>query len=150
MFAGLSNAKDSWPRIRARSIRHVYSSRLFSSRWSMVVSLLSVFLLLSGIACRSNTDSQGVRPRQLRDVPARRLAFTFQADIQPPAGLVADETKTIIPAIQQDFDTHRHDDALLRTVPSPDGQRALALYGTADEPAQTFRIDLYSADGNFL
>src|SRR5205814_10171186 len=50
----------------------------------------------------------------------------------------------------QDFDTRRHDDALLRTVASPDGQRALALYGTADEPAQTFRIDLYSADGNFL
>jgi hypothetical protein len=33
---------------------------------------------------------------------------------------------------------------------SPDGQRALALYGTADEPATTFRIDLYSADGTFL
>ncbi len=116
----------------------------------MFVSLLSVVLLLFAIACRSNSDSQGVRPRQLRDVPARRLAFTFQADIQPPAGLVADEAKAIIPAIQQDFDTRRKDDALLRSVPSPDGQRALALYGTADEPSQTFRIDLYSADGNFL
>ena len=116
----------------------------------MFVSLLSVVLLLFAIACRSNSDPQGVRPRQLRDVPARRLAFTFQADIQPPAGLVAEETKSIIPAIQQDFDTRRQDDALLRTVPSPDGQRALALYGTANEPTQTFRIDLYSADGNFL
>ncbi|MDX6577951.1 MAG: hypothetical protein QOE96_3904, partial [Blastocatellia bacterium] len=116
----------------------------------MFVSLLSLALLLFGIACRSNTDSQGVRPRQLRDVPARRLAFSFQADVQPPSGLVTEETKTIIPAIQQDFDTRRQDDALLRTVPSPDGQRALALYGTTDEPAQTFRIDLYSADGTFL
>jgi hypothetical protein len=116
----------------------------------MFVSLLGVLLLLCSIACRSNTESQRVRPRQLRDVPARRLAFTFQADIQTPAGLTDDEAKTIIPAIQQDFDTHRQDDALLRTVTSPDGQRALALYGTADEPAQTFRIDLYSADGNFL
>ncbi|MDX6577102.1 MAG: hypothetical protein QOE96_3055 [Blastocatellia bacterium] len=116
----------------------------------MFVSLLSLALLLSGTGCRSNGDSQGVRPRQLRDVPARRLAFSFQADVQPPAGVVAEETKTIIPAIQQDFDARRHDDALLRTVPSPDGQRALALYGTTDEPAQTFRIDLYSADGAFL
>ena len=116
----------------------------------MFVSLLSLALLLSGIGCRSNGDSQGVRPRQLRDVPARRLAFSFQADVQPPAGVVAEETKTIIPAIQQDFDARRQDDALLRTVPSPDGQRALALYGTTDEPAQTFRIDLYSADGAFL
>jgi hypothetical protein len=116
----------------------------------MFVSLLSIVLLLSALACRTDSGSQGVRPRQLRDVPARRLAFTFEADVQPPAALAADEAKTIIPAIQQDFDKRRQDDALLRTVPSPDGQRALALYGTADEPTQTFRIDLYSADGNFL
>lgn len=116
----------------------------------MFVSLLSIVLLLSALACHTDTSSQGVRPRQLRDVPARRLAFTFEADVQPPATVTAEETRTIIPAIQQDFDKRRPDDALLRTVPSPDGQRALALYGTADEPTQTFRIDLYSADGNFL
>src|SRR6267378_4445415 len=151
MFAGLSNAKNSSSQTRPRLIRRrVHSSRPFSSRSTMFVSLLSLVLLFFSIACRSNSESQGVRPRQLRDVPARRLAFTFQADIQPPVGLIADEAKTTIPAIQQDFDTHRQNDALLRTVPSPDGQRALALYGTVDEPAQTFRIDLYSADGNFL
>ena len=65
------------------------------------------------------------------------------------AGLPSDEVKSTS-AIQQDFDSKRQQDALLRTVMSPDGQRALALYGTADEPATTFRIDLYSADGNFL
>jgi hypothetical protein len=151
MFAGLSNAKDSAPRNRARSIRRrSYSSRPFSSWMSMSVSLVSLVVILSALACRSNSDSQGVRPRQLRDVPARRLAFTFQPDVQPAATVTADEVKAIIPAIQQDFDTRRQDDALLRTVASPDGQRALALYGTADEPTQTFRIDLYSADGNFL
>jgi hypothetical protein len=151
MFAGLSNAPDFSPRNRTRSIRRRgYSARPFSSRPSMFVSLLSIVLLLSALACRTNSDSQGVRPRQLRDVPARRLAFTFQPDVQPPATVAADEAKTIIPAIQQDFDQRRQDDALLRTVPSPDGQRALALYGTSDEPTQTFRIDLYSADGNFL
>ena len=151
MFAGLSNAKDSAPLNRIRSIRRrVYSSRHFSYRPLMLVSLLSFALLLSASACRRDSDSQGVRPRQLRDVPARRLAFTFQADVQPPAAVAAEDPKTIIPAIQHDFDTRRQNDALLRTVQSPDGQRALALYGTADEPAQTFRIDLYSADGNFL
>ena len=115
----------------------------------MFVSLISIALLLLAGACRSVSDPQGVRPRQLRDVPARRLAFTFQADINLPPGLAADDAK-ILPAIQQAFDTHRPDDALLRTVPSPDGQRALALYGSADEPTHTFRIDLYSADGTFL
>jgi hypothetical protein len=105
---------------------------------------------MSAAGCRRDNDGQGVRPRQLRDVPARRLAFSFQADVQPPAAVIAEEVKTIIPAIQDDFDKRRPDDALLRTVPSPDGQRALALYGTTNEPSQTFRIDLYSADGTFL
>jgi len=31
----------------------------------------------------------------------------------------------------------------VRTVRSPDGQRALALYGVSDEPNREFHIDLY-------
>jgi WD40-like Beta Propeller Repeat len=150
MFAGLSNAKDSSPRNRTRSIRRrVYSSRPFSSRSAMFVPLLSIVLLLSALACRTDSGSQGVRPRQLRDVPARRLAFTFQADVDLPQGLLTEESK-IVPAIQDDFDKRHPDYALSRTVVSPDNQRALALYNTTDEPSQTFRIALYSADGNFL
>lgn len=114
-----------------------------------MLSILNLALLLLAIACRPDGDSQTVRPRQLRDVPANRLAYNFQADVQRPAELASDEAKTL-PAIQQDFDTNRKDDALLRTVASPDGQRALALYGTADEPTTTFRLDLYSSDGNFI
>src|SRR6266550_5598680 len=114
-----------------------------------VTILLIVVLVFLMPACRSESDSQSLRPRQLRDVPANRLAFNFQADVDPPANLPSDEAKSA-PAIQQDFDSKRQQDALLRTVMSPDGQRALALYGTADEPTTTFRIDLYSADGNFL
>jgi hypothetical protein len=125
------------------------SNHYSGSRSPVFISLIGIAVLLSAVACSSKSEQQGVRPRQLRDVPARRLAFTFQADINLPPGLAADEVK-ILPAIQQAFDAHRPDDALLRAVPSPDGQRALALYGTADEPTQTFRIDLYSADGTFL
>src|SRR5438105_9978883 len=114
-----------------------------------VTVLLIVVLGLLMPACRSESDSQSLRPRQLRDVPANRLSFNFQADVEPPTNLPSDEVKSAS-AIQQDFDSKRQQDALLRTVMSPDGQRALALYGTADEPATTFRIDLYSTDGNFL
>src|SRR5437660_9747028 len=116
-------------------------------RAAALLLIVAVALLIP--ACRSESDSQTLRPRQLRDVPANRLAFNFLADVEPPANLPSDEMKSA-PAIQQDFDSRRQQDALLRTVMSPDGQRALALYGTADEPATTFRIDLYSADGNFL
>ncbi|HYW72450.1 MAG TPA: hypothetical protein VE961_15545, partial [Pyrinomonadaceae bacterium] len=111
--------------------------------------LLMIALLLLIPACRNESDSQTLRPRQLRDVPANKLAFNFQADVQTPPNLAADEAKTA-PAIQQDFDSKRQNDALLRTVMSPDGQRALALYNTADQSTTTFRIDLYSADGNFI
>src|SRR6266550_1375637 len=111
--------------------------------------LLIVALVFLVPACHTERDSQTLRPRQLRDVPANKLAFNFQADVEPPANLPSDEVKSA-PAIQQDFDSRRQQDALQRTVMSPDGQRALALYGTADEPTTTFRIDLYSADGNFL
>lgn len=149
MFAGLT--KESSLPIQLRSIRRpVHFARLFSSRLSIALFLLGLLLLFCATACRNNGDSQSVRPRQLRDVPARRLAFTFQADIQPPANLVVDEVKAIIPSIQQDFDQRHPDYALLRTVVSPDKQRALALYNTTNEPSQTFRIDLYSADGIFL
>lgn len=109
---------------------------------------ISAFLLIT--SCRRENDPQSLRPRQLRDVPAGKLAFKFSADVDPPPGLTGDENKNIS-AIQDDFDARRKDEALLRTVASPDGQRALALYGTADESSTTtFRIDLYSSDGNFI
>ena len=114
-----------------------------------MLSLINIALLLLTIACRTESGPQTIHPRQLRDVPANKLAFNFQADVQSPLGVSTEEVKTL-PAIQQDFDTNRKDDALLRTVPSPDGQRALALYGTADESTATFRIDLYSSDGTFI
>src|SRR2546427_10622376 len=149
MFAALSTSKELSSRICIRSLHlHMHSARRFVSRPSMLVSLISMALLLLTVACRNDSESQGVRPRQLRDVPARRLAFTFQADIEPPAGLATEESK-IVPAIQLEFDKRHPDYALLRTVVSPDGQRALALYNTTDEPSQTFSIDLYSADGAF-
>lgn len=112
-------------------------------------ALISISAFLLFTSCRRENDPQGLRPRQLRDVPASKLAFRFSADVDPPAGLTAEETKSI-PAIQDDFDARRKDEALLRTVASPDGQRALALFGVADESSTTFRIDLYSADGNFI
>src|SRR6185295_8251161 len=54
------------------------------------------------------------------------------------------------PAIANDFAAKRKDEALIRTVVSPDGRRVLALYGAADEPGSMFRIDLYNSDGQFL
>lgn len=147
MLASLSTAKLSARQIRVRS--NDLSARPALSLLTMLFSAASFVLIICSLACRPDRDGQSVRPRQLRDVPAQRLAFSFQADVGAPAALTSEDVPKLAP-IQQDFDEHRKDDALLRTVVSPNGQRALALYSTAEEPTQTFRIDLYSADGKFL
>jgi hypothetical protein len=121
------------------------------SKLPIVAVSLAVLLSALGIACKTDSEAQRVRPRQLRDVPAQRLAFTFTADVEAPANASTDETKPI-QAIQQDFDVRRKDEELVlhRTVPSPDGQRALALYSGQDEPSTTFHIDLYASSGSFI
>lgn len=110
---------------------------------------LSFAALLFISSCRRENDPQSLRPRQLRDVPARSLAFKFNADVDPPPTSNTDEVKSN-PAIQDDFDVRRKAEALRRTVASPDGTRALALYDTSDQQTTTFRIDLYASDGTFM
>ncbi|MEP6743194.1 MAG: hypothetical protein ABJB61_11895 [bacterium] len=106
--------------------------------------------MLLASACSSIIERQNVRPLVLRDVPATRLAYRFEADINVPDDVKNEDTGDKIEAIQIDFNTRRENDALLRTVRSPDGQRALVLYGTEDQPSPAFSIDVYSSDGHFL
>jgi hypothetical protein len=124
-----------------------------SENTKRLLATIIVATLLAGIiSCKSISDPFGrdVRPLVMRDVPAQRLAYRFEADIVPPPEIKNEDADDKIESIQLDFNTRRQDDALLRTVRSPDGQRALVLYGTSDEPSQAFRIDLYSAEGSFL
>jgi hypothetical protein len=99
--------------------------------------LIALVILVAGASsCKSISERRdNVRPLVMRDVPAQRLAYRIDDKVE---------------AIQLDFQTRRQEDALLRTVRSPDGQRALALYATADAPGPSFRIDLYSSSGTFL
>lgn len=110
----------------------------------------TVLCLIVAASCQTILERQNVRPLVLRDVPAQRLAYRFEPDVGVPTEIKLDETEEKLAAIQTDFETRRPDDALVRTVLSPDGQRALALYGTENEPSAAFRIDLYAADGKFL
>lgn len=113
-------------------------------------SILTVLVtLIFAVGCKSVIDRQeDVRPRVLRDVPARNLAYRLTPDVSPPTNF--DDLNNRVAAVASDFAAKRENDALLRTVVSPDGRRVLALYGTADEPGSNFRIDLYNSDGQFL
>ena len=115
---------------------------------SLTLTILTA--LAFAIGCKTVVDHQDVRPRILRDVPAKNLAYRLQPDVSPPADLKEESTDKFA-AVQNDFNTpKRQNDALIRTVVSPDGRRVLALYGTDDEPGSAFRIDLYNSDGLFL
>jgi hypothetical protein len=109
---------------------------------------VSLFILAAA-GCRSEGEKKTVTPNSLAATPAARLAYGFAADVEAPPG-AAPQEETKLKPIQDDFDTRRKDDRLLRTVVSPDGQRALALYDTGETQEGEFRIDMYSADGRFL
>jgi hypothetical protein len=126
---------------------------LLRNRKTTSSSILTILTLLAlVVSCKSIIDrQQDVRPRILRDVPAQNLAFRLEPDVSPPAAIKTDDSTDKFAAVQNDFNTpKRKDDALIRTVVSPDGRRVLALYGTADEPSSAFRMDLYNSDGMFL
>jgi hypothetical protein len=112
-----------------------------------VLTILFTFVFVAG--CKSVIERRDVRPRVLRDVPARNLAYRLTPDVSPPATNFDDPLEKFEP-VTNDFATRRKDEALIRTAVSPDGRRVLALYATADEPSSTFRIDLYNSDGQFL
>ena len=137
--------------LHARTLSQLIDRRVMRLSAFILSAALCLFTLALLSGCRGESDTQRVRPRQLRDVPAQKLAFAFAADVETPQNLTADEPKQV-QAIQQDFDERRKDEALvlLRTMLSPDGQRALALYSKQDEPSTTFHIDLYAASGSFI
>jgi hypothetical protein len=117
------------------------------STTSYVLAIL--LTLFCATSCKTVIDRQDVRPKVLRDVPARNLAYRLAPDVTAPATNIDDPTEKNGP-IANDFSNRRKDEALMRTVASPDGRRVLAVYGAADESSSTFRIDLYSSDGQFL
>jgi hypothetical protein len=95
-------------------------------------------------------ERQDVRPRVLRDVPARNLAYRLSPDVSLPSNLANEDTPDKDINVANYFAAKRQDDALLRTIASPDGKRVLALYGTESEPPSAFRLDLFSSDGEFI
>ena len=110
-------------------------------------------MVVGAAGCRATQDALSVKPKSLRDVPAARLAFRFEPDVKDeslPESLKKDDAEESLPGIKADFETRRgNTEALMRTVLSPTGQRALALYGTSETDTD-FRIDLYGVGGNFV
>jgi hypothetical protein len=120
-------------------------------RLTTITSILPIlFTLVVAAGCKSVIERQDVRPRVLRDVPARNLAYRLTPDVASPNDLNQEQINDPGQNVANHFVAKRQDDALVRTIASPDGKRVLALYGTENEPSSAFRIDLYSSDGGFI
>lgn len=109
-----------------------------------------LFTLVFAAGCKSVIERQDVRPRVLRDVPARNLAYRLNPDVSLPNNLHNEDLTDKDVNVANHFAAKRENDALLRTLASPDGKRVLALYGTESEPPSAFRIDLYNSEGEFI
>ena len=86
---------------------------------SIVTSILLCASILAATACRKSTEKQNIRLNTLADVLAERLAYSFTADVDAPLD-VQDNKDSKLKPVQDDFDSRRKDDRLLRTVVSPD------------------------------
>ncbi len=117
------------------------------------LKFLLLAILLPVLACQQNVvpTSPTVAPSAMRDVPALRLNYRFEADVPPPEQ--ANQPPQIEEKnglVQGDFDQNRPQEVLEMTLTSPDKQRVLAIYrDVADEPLE-YRLDMYGADGKVL
>lgn len=118
-------------------------------RTSYVFTIIVTLVFAAG--CKSVIDRRDdVRPRVLRDVPAQNLAYRLSPDHSGPSDTNAEDPLEKLEVISNEFATKRPNEALLRTVKSPDGMRVLAVYATEEEASSSFRIDLYNSEGQFL
>ncbi len=109
-------------------------------------------LLIATAACQKSIfESSTIAPATLRDVPALRLNFRYEADVPAPSDpttLAPTEEKNA--AVQADFDANRQQEILVKTIPSPNRQRLLTVYQRLGDEDAAFRLDMYSGDGKFL
>lgn len=126
---------------------------MFRNPKSQITILCLTIVLLAASGCQqvTNLTKQTVTPASLRDVPAQRLAFRFEADVlSPPELATAMPQPEKLSAIQADFDQHRAQEALERTISSPDKQRVLAIYQSVADEKDEFRLDIYEAGGKLI
>ncbi len=117
-------------------------------RTKLIITAIAVAILSA--ACRSEIfNSSNPAAPALRDVPAVRLGFRYEPDVPAPT-LAPRPEDGLNAAVRVDFDGNRSADLLAKTVPSPDGKRFLVAYSREGDMSNTFRLDMYGADGKFI
>lgn len=108
------------------------------------------FLALFFAGCQSSIfQGPPEVPTGLKEIPAVRLNFRFEADVPPPA-LDTARTEERNAAVQSDFDVNRPQELLDRTIQSPDRKRVVAVYHRVTDVPSEFRLDMYTSEGQLL
>ncbi len=113
--------------------------------------LLAFALSIFGCQRANVVNQKTVAPQSLRDVAATRLNFRFEPDVPaPPAANQNAQSDERNAAVQNEFDQNRPQEALDKTITSPDKQHVLAVYHKVEDAQGDFRLDMFSADGKLL
>lgn len=123
---------------------------LNSNRILRQVAIISAAFSLLTAGCSSSASNTGTPlATAMRDVPAVRLNYRYEADVPAPT-LAARAAEERNPAVQSDFDTNRPQEMLERTLTSPDKKRVLAIYRKVEDLSSEFRLDIYTPEGKVL
>lgn len=122
--------------------------QISSSNGRVASIVLTVAALLSG--CQ-NFQPANTAPTAMREVPAVRLNYRYEADVPQPSAdpnqPLAEERNA---AVQADFDATRQFEILDRTYSSPDKKQVVAIYHRITDLPEDYRLDMYSPDGKLL
>ena len=121
----------------------------------MRVKRLAYLMLIGSVAavsgCRNDpVPPQGQTVSSLKEVPAVRLNYRYEADVPSPGDAKRSSNDQRNAAVQNDFDQNRAQELLDKTILSPDGKRVLTVYHKAADLQSEFRLDMYSPEGKLL
>ncbi len=120
-------------------------------QFKRLANLLLIGSVLIVSSCRQNLfQSESPKVSGLKEVPAVRLNYRYEADVPAPVDNKKASGDERIAAVQTDFDQNRPQELLDKTIPSPDGKRVLAAYHKVTDLQAEFRLDMYSPDGKLL
>jgi len=122
------------------------------SKFLIVVIAVASFLSLGCGDQNPLNKKAEVIPIALRDVSSERLSYRYEGDVPPPTPdqLALQTSFERSESVQLDFDSNRPTEILERTIPSPGGERILAVYRKGDDVVSDFRLDMYSKEGKLL
>ena len=123
---------------------------IYSSISKPALFILAAAALLGGCSTGALQPANKT-PTALRDVPAVRLNYKYEADVPAPSieanKATAEERDA---GVQADFDATRPHELLDRTLASPDNKHVLAVYHRVIDVPAEYRLDMYSPDGKLL